>query len=323
MTTNPLKKLNGIYPSFLTPLRPDETLDVDGVDREVDYLLQAGVHGIWLAGTGGEIFGISEETLRQMVRRVAKRVNGRVPVMANISACATALSIDRARFYAECGVDVASCTPPFYFSYTINHAVDYYRQIAHQSPLPVIIYNNPFVGNRIDMTPEIVKTLCREPNIIGIKDCCGSAGRIEALLQIRQEAGRADFLVYESWEPFTTTSLQCGADGAIMSAATVLPKLCVQLYEHCLSGKFAKATILQKQVNAFLDAFSIDGVFPDDLFIGGTKACLELLGICSRTTVHPIRPWPKEKDEQFCQMLTAQGILPLENSCEETGSQKK
>jgi dihydrodipicolinate synthase/N-acetylneuraminate lyase len=120
MSTKSSNSLSGIYPSFLTPLRSDETLDFDGVDREVDYLLQADVHGLWLAGTGGEIFGISENTLRQMVQRVTERVDGRVPIMANISACATGLSTDRAQYYADCGVNVATCTPPFYFSYTVS-----------------------------------------------------------------------------------------------------------------------------------------------------------------------------------------------------------
>lgn len=204
---------------------------------------------------------------------------------------------------------MAFCTPPFYFSYTADHAVDYYREVARHTPLPVIIYNNPFVGNRIDMTPEIVEPLWQESNIVGIKDCCGQAGRVKALLAARERAGRPEFLVYESWEPFTTDSLKYGADGAIMSTAMILPGLCVRFYEYCRSGAFEQAATLQKQVNAFLDAFCFDRVFPDDLFIGGTKACLDLLGICSRTTVHPIRPWPQEKDEQFRRMLTDQGLM--------------
>ena len=47
--------LKGIFPSFLTPLNSDESLDETGVIRETNYLLDAQVHGLWLAGTGGEV----------------------------------------------------------------------------------------------------------------------------------------------------------------------------------------------------------------------------------------------------------------------------
>ena len=301
--------LKGVIPSFLTPLNEDMSLDAGGVEKEVNYLLEAGAKTLWLAGTGGEIHAISEQTLLNLVKEVQKHTDGKVPVMANISACGTQISIDRAKKFRDCGVTVAACTPPFYFSYGQEEVLSYYISIAKNSPLPVIIYNNPFAGSRFDVTPEMAVSLCDEENIIGIKDCSGIKGRIEELIKVRTVRNRKDFLIYESWEPYVANSLFQGADGAIMSAATVLPKLCIELYDEFLKGNADLVHNLQKKISSFLEAFMVDGVFPDHLFIGGTKACLELLGICSRRTVHPILPWPKEKDLGLSEMLAENNLI--------------
>ena len=58
--------LKGIIPPLVTPFTPgSEDLDESALRAEIDYLLEAGVHGLTLCGSTGEGHTLSaEETVR-------------------------------------------------------------------------------------------------------------------------------------------------------------------------------------------------------------------------------------------------------------------
>ena len=78
--------LRGVIVPILTPLTPDEAVDVASLRRLVNYLVDNGVHGIWAAGTTGEFAALDEEARRLVIETVADEAAGRVPVIGNISA---------------------------------------------------------------------------------------------------------------------------------------------------------------------------------------------------------------------------------------------
>ena len=76
---------NGVFPILLTPFDEQERIDEDSLRGEVDFVIDAGVHGVGLA-LGSEILSLSEAERQQLIRSVVDQVSGRVPVVVNTGA---------------------------------------------------------------------------------------------------------------------------------------------------------------------------------------------------------------------------------------------
>src|SRR5918911_1144782 len=113
-------QLHGIFVPMVTPLNADETLDERSLRRLVDFLIDAGVHGIWSMGTTGEFAGLPEAERARGVRATIEQVAGRVPVIANIGDSSTTLALRHARHAAQAGVDPLGLTPPPYYPHSID-----------------------------------------------------------------------------------------------------------------------------------------------------------------------------------------------------------
>ena len=77
---------------MLTPLDADERVDETSLRRLVDFLVGAGVHGVWAMGTTGEFAGIAEAERARAIQATVDEVAGRVPVIANIGDSSTGLA---------------------------------------------------------------------------------------------------------------------------------------------------------------------------------------------------------------------------------------
>src|SRR3954452_12361047 len=103
-------RLQGIFVPMITPLNNDETLDEASLRRLVDFLVDAGVHGLWSMGTTGEFAALPEAERAKGVRATVEQVAGRVPVIANIGDSSTALALRHARHAADAGADALALT---------------------------------------------------------------------------------------------------------------------------------------------------------------------------------------------------------------------
>ena len=79
------ESLQGIIPPLLTPLTPAEEIDEQGLRSLINYVLAAGVHGVFVLGNMGEFALLTERARVRAIEVTAETVNGRVPVIAGIS----------------------------------------------------------------------------------------------------------------------------------------------------------------------------------------------------------------------------------------------
>src|SRR5208283_5161575 len=96
--------LSGIVPPLVTPLRDRDTLDVAGLERLVERVLDGGVSGLFILGTTGEGPSLSYRLRRELVERVCRQVKNRVPVLVGITDTAFIESVNVARHAANAGV---------------------------------------------------------------------------------------------------------------------------------------------------------------------------------------------------------------------------
>ena len=116
----PDREIKGVIVPILTPMNTDETVDKNSLRRLVNYLLDNGVHGIWVSGTTGEFGAMSDQERLSGMETVVDEVAGRVPIIGNVSGPSTQMSLNLALSVQEMGLDGVAVTPPYYY----NHAQD-------------------------------------------------------------------------------------------------------------------------------------------------------------------------------------------------------
>ncbi|KUF08674.1 dihydrodipicolinate synthase family protein [Pseudoponticoccus marisrubri] len=134
--------IEGIVPILLTPFRDDLTIDYGSLRLEIDATLETGVHGLGIA-IGSEIFKLTPEERRQMLRAVVDQVEGRVPVIMNTSAPGTAPAVQLATEAAEAGADRLMVWPPDFFALGPDAVIEHLSRIAAAAPLPIILQDVP------------------------------------------------------------------------------------------------------------------------------------------------------------------------------------
>ncbi|GBC76871.1 putative 2-keto-3-deoxy-galactonate aldolase YagE [bacterium HR08] len=289
-------KLRGIIPPIATPLLPDERVDERGLRRLVRYLLDAGVHGIFVNGSMGGFALLADREQVRAVEIVVEEVNGRVPVIAGAAETGTRRVIAKAREIERAGADFLSVLPPYYFRLTQESALRFFQEVARAVDRPLFIYNNPtLVGFSLEVAT--VLELSHEPTIVGIKESDPTCDRWRRLLEAFRH--REDFTILLGTEVLMPIALLLGADGIVGGLHNVAPRLAVELYEAARAGEYARALALQERLAQLWRIFEFGEIW------GGLEAALQFLGLCEKVTASPYRSLEPEQRRQVEAILRA------------------
>lgn len=240
-------RITGIITAMATPLHDDVSLSRDGVVSLVNRLIKNGVSGLFILGTNGEFFGLSDDEKVAYAKMVVEVVAGRVPVYVGTGTIGTKEVIALSQRMEEVGVSAVSIITPYLLSFSQDELYAHYKLISDAVTLPIILYNIPQnTGNNLE--PETVGRLAKLPNIIGIKD---SSGNLEQLAKYIDLTRQEDFSVLVGSDSRILAALQLGADGAVAATSNVLTKTDVGIYRHFLSHQLKEAEKLQESINAY------------------------------------------------------------------------
>lgn len=285
---NLLARFRGVFPAIPTPVTEEDDIDCPALRRLVNYLLDGGVHGIWALGSGGEFTSLTREERRLTLDTIVDEVDGRVPVLGGISSCCISEIEANAQLVANAGADGAFMIAPYYFHYSAEDICRYFEHAASASPLPLVIYHNSH-NSGILLSVEMVESLSRHENMIGIKDAGCDFALHQALLTAFE--GRDDFVVFQGDDTAMASAFLLGSAGTVAALAVIAPRLIVQLFEAGQKGDLAVAHQLQRRgMDLFKIYYEVTGEMNDSSFLATQKAALELLGLCSRRPVAPVVP---------------------------------
>jgi 4-hydroxy-tetrahydrodipicolinate synthase len=275
-------------------------VDVPGLERLVDYVIGAGVHGLWVLGSTSEFPALSSAERKLVLEVALGRAQGRVPVFAGVIDNDARKIIANAEAAQSAGAAACFLTLPFYFIVNQPEAISYVREIANAAPLPVILYDNP-PSTGIKLTAETLLEMAECPNLIALKDSTCDFVRFQnLLLTIRK---KRSFKVLQGIDQLVAASLMLGADGIIAALASVAPALFVNMYQAARANDFTNLIILQSQLMQLCRLYAIGGDWTDGAFFMGMKAALQVLGICGRTVSKPFRALPDEKMDEVEKLL--------------------
>lgn len=223
----------GLSVAMVTPFR-DGRLDEAAVDRLLDHLFAGGVHGVVAAGCTGEAAALDLNEREWLVRRcVARRPKG-VFILAGTGTNLTRSTCDLTRRAEDWGSDGALVITPYYNKPTQAGLLRHYEETAKSSRLPLMLYNVPGrTGVRLE--PETILRLAEIPNIVAVKEACGSLDQVSELCA-------ADRLtVLSGDDSLTLPMLGVGARGVVSVLGNLHPHALREMFDAFERGDAAMA----------------------------------------------------------------------------------
>jgi len=291
-------QLGGIFVPMLTPLDADERVDETSLRRLVDFLVGAGVHGIWAMGTTGEFAGIAEAERARAIQATVEEVAGRVPVIANIGDSSTGLALRHARHAVEAGADALALTPPHYYPHSMDEMLTHFRAMKEAFPdLPLLVYNIPQTV-KVKMSVATTLQLAREGTVQGIKDSQNDLRWFRMLaVAIRGDGLEDQFRLFLGTRILIDAALVIGAHGAIPATSNVAPAAAAEAWEAAVRGDFTLSARAQEVVMRYEDLAGVArGGSPDAASYSSMKNILCDWGIIdSARLMRPLRDFSEDE----------------------------
>ena len=267
--------LCGIIPPLVTPLKDNETLDVESLENLIEHLIAGGVHGLFILGTTGEEQSLSYAIRQQMIVESARINRGRLPLLVCITDTSIVESIKLANIAKKCGADGVVSAPPYYFATGQPELAQFYEELVPQLPLPVFLYNMPS-HVKVSFAPDTVARIARNPQVVGFKDSSANAVYFQSVMYKMQH--RPDFAMLVGPEEITGECVLLGAHGGINGGANMFPKLYVGMYNAAKAGDLARVRELQQHIMQISTSIYTVGRHGSS-YLKGLKCALSLLGI--------------------------------------------
>ena len=231
----------GVFPALLTPFTADDQVDLDMFEKNLNAQLEAGIHGIIIGGSLGEASTLTLSEKESLVRFSVAKLAGRIPVIMNIAEGATRDAVEQARLAKEWGADGLMLLPPMRYKADDRETVEYFKSVARQTDLPIMIYNNP-VDYKIDVTLDMFAELAAFPHINAIKE---STRDVTNITRLKNRFGNR-FAILCGVDPLTVEELALGADGLVAGLVDAFPKETVVMYNLVKSGKMEEAIAIYR-----------------------------------------------------------------------------
>ncbi|NCT84421.1 MAG: dihydrodipicolinate synthase family protein [Comamonadaceae bacterium] len=216
----PARPYRGVFPVVPTVFNADGTLDLAGQRRCVDFMIDAGSHGLCILANFSEQFVLSDAERETLTRAILGHVAGRVPVIVTTTHYSTQVCIERSRLAQELGAAMVMVMPPYHgATYRVPEAQieGFYQRLSDAIDIPIMIQDAPVAG-----TPMSVPLLARmAQNIAQVKyfklEMPQAAAKMRELIRV---GGAAIEGPWDGEEAITLLAdLDAGATGAMTGGA--------------------------------------------------------------------------------------------------------
>lgn len=240
----------------------DSTLDEGVIVKHAIRMAEAGVSGIVTNGSNGEAVYLTAEE-RVIATKVTRHALNNVgfshlPVIVGVSDQSVSRTLSLCQDALDAGGDAALVMVPSFFKWAMNQAAieRYFTEVADKSPLPVVIYNYPGAVAGIDLDSDTLIRLSKHPNIVGTKFTCGNVGKLGRVARATNtvsdvfpfDASAKSYFAFAGIADFISPSIEVGSSGAIVGAANVFPRACVNVYRLAVEGRREEAKRAQQDL---------------------------------------------------------------------------
>jgi len=287
------KILAGVLPAMATPLQSNNySINEPVVDQLVNFLIQAGVKGLFIGGTTGEGILLSTEERRKLHVCAIAATSNRVPLLLHVGANTTDESVQLAGHAESLGADAIVAVTPYYYSIHDAAQLKHYHAIASAAPnTPLFVYDIPHLAVNGISSQLLLQLSAEIPSFAGVKCSNQDAQLVRQLIDTLPE----EKMILVGNERIALGSLALGAHGVISGLATALPEPFVRLTMAFSSDDLSQALQTQRLINQILD------LLPPGARIGAIKSLLSQRGIQVGLPVPP-RPGPPDNWQAWQQI---------------------
>lgn len=292
---------NGSMVAMVTPMKPSGAIDWTALDALIEYHVEQGTSTIIPTGTTGESATLDVDEHIQVIARVIKQLDGRLPVIAGTGANSTSEAISLTRHATNAGADGCLLVAPYYNKPTQEGLYRHHMAIAEAVDVPQLLYNVPS-RTACDLLPETaVRLATANSRIIGIKEASGDVSRVRQILDALPKEAKS-FIVLSGEDSQNLALLQAGASGCISVTANVAPRLMADFCHAAAVGDTKQAQQLDARLTQLHQALFVESSpIP-------VKWALQELGLIDGGIRLPLTPLSEDHKSSVKVAMIAAGI---------------
>lgn len=285
-------KFKGLGVAMVTPFDKEKEIDYNATERLVEHLINGGVDYLVVLGTTGEAVTLSDKEKKSLVKFVIKQNKKRVPIVVGVGGNNTKHVIESIDNYDYDEIDAILSVTPYYNKPSQKGLELHFKEIAANSPVPIILYNVPG-RTGVNMSAETTLKLAHVPNIIAIKEASGNLNQISYILRDKPE----HFQVISGDDGLIIPQLAIGMDGLISVLGNALPKPLSEMINLAMNGNFAEARKINLNLVEIIDALFVEGN------PSGVKAALNIKGLMENSLRLPLSPVSESTFNKLTQLM--------------------
>ncbi|MCV2485427.1 4-hydroxy-tetrahydrodipicolinate synthase [Flavobacterium sp. SH_e] len=273
-----MQSLIGTGVALVTPFKKDFSVDIEALQRIVNFSIDGGVEYLVVMGTTAENATLTTEEKELVIKTVIDVNKGRLPLVLGVGGNNTMQIVEELKTRDFSAFEAILSVSPYYNKPTQEGIYQHFKAIAEASPVPVILYNVPG-RTASNMLPATVVRLANDfKNVVAIKE---AAGDMAQAMQIIKNAPK-DFLVISGDDMLALPIVLAGGAGVISVIGQGFPKEFSEMIRLGLNKKAADAF----KTHYFLSD-SIDMIFEQGN-PAGIKQIFQALGIADNTVRLPL-----------------------------------
>ncbi len=260
-----MKEIKGIMPALVTPLNTDRTtLNVSALRKLLAYHRSLNSDGFYIAGATGEGLVLSMETKKALIEKSIEEIGEKPLKIVHVTDINFENTKTLAKHAEACGADVISAIPPIYFGYSRDDIYNYYKEIAAQVKIPLMLYYTPSANVTLDN--DLFVQLNKIDNITSVKWTMKDYAKVIEL------TSKCDMTVINGPDEMLLCGLSAGCKGGIGSTYNVMLPYYQQIYSLYQEGRMAEALKIQQKADKITTVLCKYKVIP------AVKLLLEYMG---------------------------------------------
>src|SRR5208282_1972886 len=226
----------GLTVAMITPFR-DGQVDIEALQRNVDFQIDAGTTCLCPVGTTGECPTLSHPEHERVIAAVVEATAGRAKVMAGTGSNSTEEALRLTRWAAKRGADAALVVAPYYNKPTQEGFFQHFRVLAEAVDIPICVYNIPGrTGKNIE--PDTIVRMAELPNITMVKEASGSMDAASQIL------AKTDLTLLSGDDSLTLPLMSLGGRGVVSVVGNIVPQDVIAMLRAFEAGDLHEAQCL-------------------------------------------------------------------------------
>ena len=223
MVSDKWQVFRGIISAVVTPMHADESVNYSALDALARAQLARGVEGFYCCGSSGEGPLLRFDERRQVLATLVQSAGGRVPVIAHVGTPRTRDAVELAKHAEQDGASAVSLVPPYYYKYSREEIIAYYRRVLDAISIPVILYNIPqFTG--VELDAQSADALLGDEQVLGVKHTSHNLYSLERMI-----ARYPEKVFFNGFDEIFLSSLAAGATATVGTTVNLQPELFLAL----------------------------------------------------------------------------------------------